>query len=86
MVAKIIGELNDSYIKAVKVRGEFAIIPHGVEHTPVADKERTSSCWNRRAPSIPEPSRTRGPSPSSSGSDRRLRLGCRLAFPELAAR
>lgn len=71
---KIIGELNDSYVKAVKVRGEFvwhdhptedelflvvkgrlqirlrdgdiqlepgefAIIPHGVEHLPVADEE-----------------------------------------------
>lgn len=71
---KIIGELNDSYVKAVKVigefvwhdhptedelffvtkgrlrirlrdgqidlePGEFAIIPHGVEHLPVADDE-----------------------------------------------
>jgi quercetin dioxygenase-like cupin family protein len=71
---KIIGELNDSYVKAVKVKGEFvwhdhpsedelffvtkgrlrirlragqielepgefAIIPHGVEHLPVADAE-----------------------------------------------
>jgi quercetin dioxygenase-like cupin family protein len=71
---KIIGELNDSYVKAVKVKGEFiwhdhpsedelffmvkgrllirlrdgeirldpgefAIIPHGVEHLPVADQE-----------------------------------------------
>ena len=71
---KIIGELNDSYVKAVKVKGEFvwhdhptedelffvtkghlrirlrdgqidlepgefAIIPHGVEHLPVADHE-----------------------------------------------
>jgi mannose-6-phosphate isomerase-like protein (cupin superfamily) len=71
---KIIGELNDSYIKAVKVKGEFvwhdhpnedelffvvkgrmllklrdgelsvgpgefAIVPRGVEHCPVADEE-----------------------------------------------
>ncbi len=71
---KIIGELNDSYVKAVKVKGEFvwhdhptedelffvvkghleirlrdgdiqldpgefAIIPHGVEHMPVAHQE-----------------------------------------------
>ena len=71
---KIIGELNDSYVKAVKVRGEFvwhdhptedelffvvkgrlvirlrdgevplepgefAIIPRGIEHLPVADEE-----------------------------------------------
>jgi mannose-6-phosphate isomerase-like protein (cupin superfamily) len=71
---KIIGELNDSYVKAVKVKGEFvwhdhptedelffvvkghlqirlrdgdihlepgefAIIPHGVEHMPVATNE-----------------------------------------------
>lgn len=71
---KIIGELNDSYVKAVKVQGEFvwhdhptedelffvvkgrlrirlrdgevaldpgefAIIPHGIEHLPVADEE-----------------------------------------------
>lgn len=71
---KIIGELNDSYVKAVKVKGEFvwhdhpsedelffvvkgrlmirlrdgevrlgpgefAIVPHGVEHLPVADEE-----------------------------------------------
>jgi mannose-6-phosphate isomerase-like protein (cupin superfamily) len=71
---KIIGELNDSYIKAVKLKdafvwhdhqdedelffvvkgrmllmlrdgdlslspGEFAIVPRGVEHCPVADEE-----------------------------------------------
>lgn len=71
---KIIGELNDSYVKAVKVQGEFVwhdhpsedelffvvrgrlvirlrdgevrlepgefvIIPHGIEHLPVADQE-----------------------------------------------
>ncbi len=71
---KIIGELNDSYVKAVKVQGEFvwhdhpwedelffvvkgrldirlrdgelrlgpgefAIIPHGIEHLPVAEEE-----------------------------------------------
>jgi quercetin dioxygenase-like cupin family protein len=71
---KIIGELNDSYVKAVRVKGEFvwhdhpaedelffvvkgrlrirlrdgevwldpgefAIIPHGIEHLPVADEE-----------------------------------------------
>lgn len=71
---KIIGELNDSYVKAVKVKGEFvwhdhpsedelffvvkgrlviqlrdgevrlapgefAIVPHGVEHLPVAEEE-----------------------------------------------
>ena len=71
---KIIGEVNDAYVKAVKVKGEFvwhdhpdedelffvvkgrlrirlpdgeislgpgefAIIPHGVEHMPVADEE-----------------------------------------------
>jgi mannose-6-phosphate isomerase-like protein (cupin superfamily) len=71
---KIIGELNDFYVKAVKLKGEFvwhhhetedelfyvvkgrlviklrdgevvlqpgefAVIPHGVEHLPVADDE-----------------------------------------------
>jgi len=71
---KIIGELNDFYVKAVKLEGEFVwhhhdcedemflvvkgmlrmkfrdreaviregefiIVPHGVEHLPVADKE-----------------------------------------------
>lgn len=71
---RIIGELNDSYVKAVKLRGEFVwhhhvredelfwvvkgvlrmrfrdgdvivnpgefiIVPHGVEHMPVADEE-----------------------------------------------
>ena len=71
---KIIGEVNDAYVKAVKFKGEFvwhdhptedelffvvkgrfrirlrdgdvwlspgefAIIPHGVEHMPVADEE-----------------------------------------------
>lgn len=71
---KIIGELNDSYVKAVKVKGgfvwhdhpaedelffvvkgrllirlrdgevrlepgEFAIIPYGVEHLPIAEEE-----------------------------------------------
>jgi mannose-6-phosphate isomerase-like protein (cupin superfamily) len=71
---RIVGELNDSYVKLVKVQGEFvwhhhqtedelflvvkgclrillrdgeisigegefAIIPHGVEHCPVADAE-----------------------------------------------
>ena len=71
---KIIGELNDSYVKAAKLKGEFVwhhhehedelflvtkgtlrmkfrdhealvregefiIVPHGVEHCPVADEE-----------------------------------------------
>jgi len=36
---KIVGELNDSYIKLVKVRGEFVIIPRGVQHQPVAEDE-----------------------------------------------
>src|SRR5579864_989665 len=71
---KIIGQLNDFYVKAVKVKGEFvwhhheaedelfyvvkgrlviklrdgevvlepgefAVIPHGVEHLPIADEE-----------------------------------------------
>ena len=52
---KILGEVNDSYIKAVKfigefvwhhhdheeiVRpGEFIIVPRGVEHLPVSDEE-----------------------------------------------
>lgn len=71
---KIIGELNDSYVKAVKLKGEFVwhhhdqedelflvikgtlrmrfrerdvlvregefiIVPHGVEHLPVAEEE-----------------------------------------------
>ncbi len=71
---KIIGELNDFFVKAVKVKGEFvwhkheredelfyvvegnlkirlrdgeinlapgefAVIPHGVEHLPIADEE-----------------------------------------------
>ena len=36
---KILGEINDSYIKAVKVAGEFIIVPRGVEHLPVSDEE-----------------------------------------------
>lgn len=71
---KIIGELNDSYVKAVKLKGEFVwhhheledelflvtkgvlrmkfrdreeivregeflIVPHGIEHLPIADEE-----------------------------------------------
>jgi len=71
---KILGELNDSYVKAVKIKGEFVwhhhdnedelflvtkgllrmkfrdrevlvregefvIVPHGIEHLPVADEE-----------------------------------------------
>ena len=36
---KIAGELNDSYIKLVKSKGEFVIIPKGVEHLPIAQEE-----------------------------------------------
>jgi len=36
---RIVGAVNDSYIKLVKVKGEFVIIPKGVEHKPVADSE-----------------------------------------------
>jgi mannose-6-phosphate isomerase-like protein (cupin superfamily) len=49
---KIAGELNDSYLKLVKLKGEFVwhhheaedelflvIIPKGVEHLPVAEEE-----------------------------------------------
>ncbi len=36
---KIVGEVNDSLVKLTKLKGEFVIIPHGVEHLPVADEE-----------------------------------------------
>ena len=36
---KIAGEVNDAYVKLVKFRGEFVIIPRGVEHKPVAAEE-----------------------------------------------
>jgi len=36
---KIVGELNESYVKLVKLHGEFVIIPLGVEPLPVAEEE-----------------------------------------------
>ena len=36
---KIAGELNDAYVKLVKLKGEFAIVPKGVDHLPVAHDE-----------------------------------------------
>src|SRR2546421_7514788 len=55
---KVVGEVNDSLVKLVKLQGEFvwhrlklrerdlvlgpgefAIIPHGVEHLPIAEEE-----------------------------------------------
>ncbi len=36
---RIAGELNDSYVKLVKLKGEFVIIPRGVEHLPVTEDE-----------------------------------------------
>jgi hypothetical protein len=36
---KIVGDLNESYIKVAKLKGEFLIIPKGVEHLPVAEEE-----------------------------------------------
>jgi hypothetical protein len=36
---RIAGELNDSYVKLVKLKGEFVwhhIVPRGVEHCPLA--------------------------------------------------
>ena len=36
---KIVGEVNDSYVKLVKFTGEFVIVPRGVEHQPVAETE-----------------------------------------------
>jgi hypothetical protein len=36
---KIVGEVNDAYVKLVKLRGEFVIVPRGVEHMPVAEAE-----------------------------------------------
>jgi hypothetical protein len=35
---RVIGELNDCHAKAVKLKGEFIIVPRGVEHKPVADE------------------------------------------------
>ena len=36
---RIVGELNDSYVKLARLKGEFVIIPKGVEHCPMADEE-----------------------------------------------
>src|SRR5574341_1175918 len=36
---RIAGELNESYVKLVKVKGEFVVVPRGVEHRPVAPEE-----------------------------------------------
>jgi len=53
---RVVGEINDFAVKAVKLKGafiwhhhdredavvregEFVIVPHGVEHMPVADEE-----------------------------------------------
>jgi hypothetical protein len=36
---KIADEVSDSYVKLVKLRGEFVIIPRGVDHLPVVEEE-----------------------------------------------
>ena len=36
---KIAGEINDSHVKLVKFKGEFVIIPKGIDHLPIADEE-----------------------------------------------
>ena len=36
---KVVGNVNDMAIKLVKLQGEFIIVPHGVEHRPVAPEE-----------------------------------------------
>ena len=36
---RVVGELNGQHVKLVKFRGEFLIVPRGVEHRPVADDE-----------------------------------------------
>jgi mannose-6-phosphate isomerase-like protein (cupin superfamily) len=39
---KIVGELNGQEVKLVKLKGEFIIVPRGVEHKPVAETEEVS--------------------------------------------
>ena len=34
-------ELNGQHVKFDKLKGEFIVVPRGVEHKPVADEE----CW-----------------------------------------
>jgi hypothetical protein len=36
---RVVGELNDQYVKLAKLKGEFLIVPRGVEHCPVAEQE-----------------------------------------------
>ena len=36
---KIVGELNGQHVKLAKLKGEFLVVPRGVEHRPVADEE-----------------------------------------------
>ncbi len=36
---KIVGELNDHKVQVVKLKGEFVIIPHPIEHKPEAREE-----------------------------------------------
>lgn len=36
---KIAAELNNSYIKFAKLKGEFFVVPKGVEHLPIAEEE-----------------------------------------------
>lgn len=33
---KIVGEVNDLHVKVVKLKGEFIVVPRGVEHCPLA--------------------------------------------------
>ncbi|MBI3443575.1 hypothetical protein HY008_02805 [Candidatus Woesebacteria bacterium] len=36
---KIVGELNNHKVQVVKLKGEFVIIPHLIEHKPEAPEE-----------------------------------------------
>jgi hypothetical protein len=36
---RLAGECNGQAVKLAKVEGEFIIVPRGVEHRPVAEKE-----------------------------------------------
>ncbi len=46
---KIVGNLNDCYIKLAKFKGEFIIIPKGVEPLPIAEEEASVMSLNAYA-------------------------------------
>jgi hypothetical protein len=58
--ARVMVELNDCYAKAVKLKGEFIIVPRGVEHMPVAGDEVHIILWEPKTTLNTGTSQTKG--------------------------